>query len=188
MDEDACRLFERPPEEVIDCEQKPETDEEKKAREAGIWPIIDEHGIGDCDPSKLEIRLRDHGPPMVLPFRLSMIGPDYTIGFFGKRREGKSFAMRWMLYHLRHSIPRIVVFTSTRINGFWQKFVPSDKIFDGYSPGVMAQIRESQEQIVTYMNDHPEEADKINPYIVIVLEDCLNQDLHHMEQLKDVRS
>lgn len=79
-----------PPQYLKECVMKPETDEEKEAREKREW----EESEMDTEISKLKIIPRREGPPEVRPFKLSSIGPDFTIGFFGKRREGKSFAMR----------------------------------------------------------------------------------------------
>lgn len=171
-----------PPRYLFTCPQRPEKAAEKEARELGEV----EESKDDTDVAQLRLVDLPEGAPKVYPFMLDQIGPDFTMAFFGKRREGKSFAMRWMLYHLRHKIPRIFVFTNTRLNGFWQEFVPDHKIFDGYSPGVMAQIKKQQTEIVTWMMKHPKEGKKINPYVVVVLEDCMSQDLHHMEQLTDL--
>jgi hypothetical protein len=172
----------RPPEYLFSCPQRPELKEEKEARERLEW----EQTMDDNDPGELRLIPREEGPPKIYPFKLDSIGPDFTIGAFGKRREGKSFFLRWVLYHLRTKIPRIYVFTNTRLNGFWQEFVPEDKIFDGYSPGVMHTIIKNQVKIIEWMIAHPEEGKNINPYVVVVLEDCMSQDLHHVEQLKDV--
>lgn len=174
--------MDRPPEALFTCPQRPETKDHKEAREAGEVSL----GPDDVDVSQLRLEELNEGAPKVYPFVLDQLGPDFTMAFFGKRREGKSFAMRWMLYKLRKEIPRIYVFTNTRINGFWQEFVPEDKIFDGYSAGVMEQIKKNQMKLITWMMAHPKEGKKINPYVVVVLEDCMSQDLHHVDQLTDL--
>lgn len=66
------------------------------------------------------------------------------------------------------------------------QYLPEAKIFDGYRPGVMAQIKKNQENLITWMKKHPKEAETINPYFFIVMDDCISQDLHHAEQLKDI--
>lgn len=50
----------------------------------------------------------------------------------------------------------------------------------------MAQIKKNQENLITWMKKHPKEAETINPYFFIVMDDCISQDLHHAEQLKDI--
>lgn len=107
----------RPPRELFDAEQRVETEEEREDRESRrigrVW--------SDCNPRKLQLRPRKVGPPEIRPMKLRMVGPDFTIGFFGKRREGKSFAMRWVLEYLKDQFPRGYVFTNTKMNHFWQQ-------------------------------------------------------------------
>jgi len=43
-----------------------------------------------------------------------------ALGLFGKRRTGKTFSLRWLLYNAFRRCPFGVVFTNTKINGFWQ--------------------------------------------------------------------
>lgn len=63
--------------------------------------------------------------PVVEPFDVRQLGDDFTYAFLGKRREGKSFCARYLCYHMRHLFPRVYIFTNTKINGYWQKMVPS---------------------------------------------------------------
>lgn len=175
-------MDEPPPRAIVDCAEKKETDKEKEAREAGKWQTRPE----DVDPGALELRPRVVGPPVIRPFKLDSLGPDYTMAFLGKRREGKSFLMRHILYSMRDRFPRGYVFTKTKINGFWQKHVPEKAIFDGYSPGIMEKIWNQQLKIVQWMDKHPDEAKNVNPYIFVVLEDCMSQDLAHTQQLSDI--
>ena len=43
-----------------------------------------------------------------------------AMAFFGKRRTGKTYTLRWWMYNCFRNIPFGVCFTNTRINGFWQ--------------------------------------------------------------------
>lgn len=72
----------RPPRELFDCEQTTEDDEHKERRERRRWGRV----WSDCDPRRLQLRPRNRGPPQIRPFMLESVGPDFTIGFFGKRR------------------------------------------------------------------------------------------------------
>ncbi len=51
-------------------------------------------------------------------FEWGMIQRDFTVVAFGRRRSGKSFFMRDVLYHLRRQFPRGMCITRTAINGF----------------------------------------------------------------------
>jgi ABC-type dipeptide/oligopeptide/nickel transport system ATPase component len=53
---------------------------------------------------------------------------DNTVVIVGKRRSGKSFLARYIMYHLRHRFPAGVVITGTKLNGFWQQYVPTNFI------------------------------------------------------------
>lgn len=44
-----------------------------------------------------------------------------------------------------------------------------------YRPGVMHEIKKNQHNLVTWMNDHPEEAKGINPYFFVIMDDCISQ-------------
>ena len=67
----------------------------------------------DCvqNTPDMKLKLMPANPcprPVLRPFRLEYIGPDYTIGLFGKRREGKSFAMRWIVRTARMVVHLII--------------------------------------------------------------------------------
>ncbi len=55
---------------------------------------------------------------------------DFTTVLIGRRRSGKTWAQRWLLYHLRHRYPFGLVITGTRLNNFWAQYVPEDFIHD----------------------------------------------------------
>jgi hypothetical protein len=87
----------------------------KKPRQAKNYDELEVDPELDVDPAALEVHERDlDAPPMVRPFKLSMVGADYTLGFVGKRREGKSYMMRWLAASQVKRFPRVYVFTNTR--------------------------------------------------------------------------
>jgi hypothetical protein len=62
----------------------------------------------DCDPADLELLPPEdeYAAPIVRPFKLASVGPDFTQAFIGKRREGKSFCMRWIAHSVVEKFPR----------------------------------------------------------------------------------
>lgn len=166
--------------------EQPEEEEEKELREKGIY----EENPLDTDPSLLQLKPQLDAVPKVYPFKLGQVGPDFTLAFIGKRREGKSFCARWILSAVHHHFPRVWCFTNTKINGYWQDMIPDKFVFDQYEPAVMEQIIVRQKALIKWMKKHPDEAErqKVNPNIIIILDDCINQDLHHSlaEHLKYV--
>lgn len=69
------------------------------------------------------------------------------------------------------------MFTSTKINGYWQQYVPSKYIFPGYYSAVLAQILHEQAKLIDYMRENPHVP--INPNIFLVFDDCVTEDLFH---------
>lgn len=124
-------------------------------------------------------------PPEPLVFNLEQLGDDFTVTFIGKRREGKTFAMRYFLNYMKDRFPRVYVFTATKINGFWQKYIPRRFIFDAYYPGVLEAILVAQRQLIEWYNGATdEEKTHVDPRLLIILDDVIAQDLHHDEVLK----
>lgn len=184
---------------------KKEPDEAQKKKQLGKDPRVpghdDEIGL-PLDPSldtvfqngptvlpsqqKAATKKGEEGmPPDPLPFNLQQLGDDFTITFVGKRRTGKTFAMRYFLHYMRDRFPRVYVFTATKINGFWAKYVPKRFIFDAYYPGVLEAILVSQMQLIEWYNGATdEEQRKVDPRMVIILDDVIAQDLHHDDVLK----
>lgn len=124
-------------------------------------------------------------PPEPLPFNLMQLGDDFTVTFVGKRRTGKTFCMRYFLHYMRDRFPRVYVFTATKINGFWAQYVPRRFIFDAYYPGVLEAIIVAQMRLIEWYNGAPDdEKARVDPRMVIVLDDVIAQDLHHDDVLK----
>ena len=98
-----------------------------------------------------------------------ILEPEKTFVFFGKRGTGKTFALRYLIYHIRRHYPRVLVMTNTKFNGFWQDYVHNDYIHEGFDPFVIHAVIEQQKQLMKYLNlDHPEERENINPNLAII--------------------
>jgi hypothetical protein len=63
--------------------------------------------------------------------------------------------------------------------------IPEGKCFKGYIPGVLAAILEAQTNFITEERKLPEDQ-RANCRMLIILDDCISQDLHHDPVLKDV--
>lgn len=130
------------------------------------------------------------------PFDPSIIKHDSTVVLFGKRRTGKSFMMRDILWHKRDVYPYYLVFTMTKINGFWQKIFPERFVHQGYRPEVLSKLIESQEKLVEQLKQDPSNLDEngdldvdkceINPWKCVVLDDVISD--HHIKTCKILES
>lgn len=80
---------------------------------------------------------------------------------FGKRRTGKTFTLRWWMYNCFRDVPFGVVFTNTRINGFWQTYVPGWLVFQGLDMSKMdALIQRQKKLIAKWKETHAAECKK----------------------------
>lgn len=87
---------------------------------------------------------KSHQIPNLREFDFNLIRPDYTVAFFGKRRTGKTFMLRYILSMMAHYYPFALCFTNTKINGFWQNYMPSRFIHEGFNSAVVRKFLEWQ--------------------------------------------
>ncbi len=85
-----------------------------------------------------DLQIREWHPELLL----SVDCP--TLFLIGKRRTGKSFFARWLLYHMRERFPFGIIFTETKFNGFWQQYFPSAYIHDVYNPKMCRALMKRQ--------------------------------------------
>lgn len=79
-----------------------------------------------------------------------------TILFFGERRSGKSFAARDLLTKSWKEIPFGVVLTYTKVNKYWDDYVPERWIFQGMRHDVLENLKRRQlKKIAKYGYDDP---------------------------------
>ncbi len=96
------------------------------------------------------------------------VTPDSFIIINGARGQGKSYAGRCLLWHMRTFFQRGFVMTNTKQNLFWSPHFPEDHIFDGFYEGVIDRIMKQQAKRMAQYNRDPK---SINPFTLLVLED-----------------
>lgn len=103
------------------------------------------------------------GRPLYIPgteipirqFNPLLHSPEYAAWIaYGKRRTGKTFVMRDYFYWKRHEFDQVYVFTETKVNGFWEQYVPRKAIYDGWDEAKAHQILETN----TWAMQNPKEA------------------------------
>lgn len=101
--------------------------------------------------------------------------PGYTVGVFGARGTGKSFWSRWFMWVVSWAYPVVYVFTETKMNCFWKAYINEEFIFEGYQEDKLYAIMKDQMQKVdAFLNGA-----NINPYCLIVWDDCLPNDIQY---------
>lgn len=94
---------------------------------------------------------------------------DFTVVIIGRRRSGKTFLARWLMYHLKHRFPAGIVITGTKLNRFWQNYVPDEFIFD------VNQISEALDSVYErqrILREHPEL--EVDSRFFIILDDVMS--------------
>lgn len=96
---------------------------------------------------------------------------DSTVVLFGRRRIGKSFCAKWIMWSLRYRLPWGIVITNTKVNDFWQSIVPGQFVHDvKHMDAVLEALFERQTFILK--NKHL----NIDPRTFVVLDDVLREE------------
>lgn len=99
------------------------------------------------------------------------MGTDYTIAVFGKRRTGKSWIMRYLLYLKRQCFNYAMVITNTKFNGFWQNYFPMNVVHGAYDREAVMEFMMVALRIKMWNEANPDK--KINHRCVLVLDDII---------------
>jgi hypothetical protein len=76
--------------------------------------------------------------PELLPFKPEDIKLDGTVVACGKRRTGKSWVFRNLMYLMKDKIPAGIVISQTdELNKFWRQYIPAKYIYPKYEPEIL---------------------------------------------------
>jgi len=95
---------------------------------------------------------------------------DSTLLFIGRRRSGKTWAARHVLYCLKNRFPCGLVITGTKLNGFWNNYIPKEFIHD------LTKLNEVLDRVFArqrFLLSKPELG--IDPRIFLILDDVLGE-------------
>lgn len=108
---------------------------------------------------------------------------DFTVLLIGRRRSGKTWASRWMAYHLRWRYPFAVVITGTKLNNFWSSYVPVEFIYDIEQINEVIDILFARQ---TYLISNPQLG--VDPRMMLILDDVMGDQytIRFSEQLNSV--
>lgn len=88
--------------------------------------------------------LRNH----LFYFDIHEIANDATIICVGRRRTGKSFLTRWILYNKRKAFPFGLVMTQTKYNKFWATYINKNSVWGDFSASTLARLVQRQAVLV----------------------------------------
>lgn len=107
-------------------------------------------------------------------FNPKIIEKDATMVLIGRRRSGKSYALRDILYNVR-DIPYGTIISGTEhASPFFSDFVPSTFIFDEYKPHIPESIIERQSKLKRKAKK--EGKDPSEGKFFLIFDDCLYDD------------
>lgn len=95
---------------------------------------------------------------------------DFTICLIGRRRSGKSFMAKWIMYHLRHRFPAGIVISGTKQNKFWSQCIPDEFIHDVKDMNLVLDAVFKRQKFIL---EHPELG--IDPRFFIIMDDVLKE-------------
>lgn len=112
--------------------------------------------------------------PELPPFDFDRIPDDACVVYFGKRRTGKTWQARDLLWEKRDRFYHGLVITKTKFNGFWQNYFPTAVVHGNYDPEILRNFMMLQIRILMWNQQHENQPDKqINPNAVVVLDDIV---------------
>ena len=122
--------------------------------------------------------------PDLAEFDPESIKLDATIVAVGKRRTGKSWLFRNLMFLMKDKIPAGIVISQTdELNKFWRQYVPQKYIFNRYEPEILDAVFERQK---TILNDHgltEKEKEEKAPFFVLLDDVISDQRLKYDQNL-----
>jgi len=94
---------------------------------------------------------------------------DSTVVAVGKRRTGKSWIFRNILYLLKDKFPAGICISQTdELNKFWRQYMPKKYIFNKYSPEILDAVFMRQKKILNNPELTKKQKEKQAPFFVIL--------------------
>jgi hypothetical protein len=107
--------------------------------------------------------------PELAEFDLNTLKMDSTIVAVGKRRTGKSWVFRNIMYHMRDKFPAGIVISQTdELNKFWRQYLPAKYIFKKYDPAILDAVFTRQKRIINDPQLTEEEREAAVPFFVLL--------------------
>jgi hypothetical protein len=108
---------------------------------------------------------------------------DFTILLIGRRRSGKTWASRYLMYNLKDRFPFGAVITGTKLNNFWSSYIPTEFIYDIGEINTVIDVLFARQ---TYLIANPQLG--IDPRMFLVLDDVMGDEytIRFSEQLNAI--
>lgn len=109
-------------------------------------------------------------------FDITKVKDDNVIVLLGKRKTGKSFLIRDIMYYHRDIPVGTVISGSESSNNFYGQMVPKLFIHDEYKPEIIDNILKRQKAVMTKYNKEKQLYGKtqLDPRAFLIMDDCLH--------------
>lgn len=108
-------------------------------------------------------------------FDLRKIKEDSTVVFIGRRRTGKSFCLRDLMYCNRDIPFGTIISATEEASPFFNKFIPKTYIFTEFQEHIIESIINRQKALISKQKSDPKLAN-LDTRVFIILDDCLYDD------------
>ena len=125
--------------------------------------------------------------PTLQKWDVENIKLDATIVAIGKRRTGKSWCFRNIMYEMKDKIPAGIVISQTdELNKFWREYIPSKYIFKKYQPEILDAVFARQKALLNAKNLTDKEKEEKAPFFVLLDDVISDQRLKYDENLMEL--
>jgi len=112
---------------------------------------------------------------------------DGTVVAIGKRRTGKTWVFRNIMYLFKDKFQAGLVISQTdELNKFWRQYVPKKYIFNRYDPEILQAVFRRQKKILNDVNKTDEEKDAEAPFFILLDDVISDQRLKYDESLMEL--
>lgn len=125
--------------------------------------------------------------PNLGEFDPSQIKLDGTIVAVGKRRTGKTWVFRNLMYLMKDKFEAGLVISQTdELNKFWRQYVPKKYIYNKYQPEILQAVFARQKKILNDVSKTDEEKEKEAPFFILLDDVISDQRLKYDEALMEL--
>jgi len=125
--------------------------------------------------------------PDLQEFDPSEMKIDATIVAVGKRRTGKTWVFRNIMYLFKDKFQAGLIISQTdELNKFWRDYVPKKFIFNKYEPEILHAVFRRQKKILNDVNKTEAEKDKEAPFFILLDDVISDNRLKYDEALMEL--
>ena len=167
----------------------PRVDTEKTTNAMGQTSVSQSKTYGKH--ATMPILAADQYAEVILPdlseFNPEEIKLDGTVVAVGKRRTGKSWVFRNLMYLMKDKIPAGIVISQTdELNKFWRQYIPKKFIYNHYEPEILDAVFKRQKKILNNNALTEKEKDKQAPFFILLDDVISDQRLKYDANLMEL--